>query len=147
MSTEEEIGELSDPEEKVFDETSARTFDRMGALVAILDESDRQDGMEFNGVEVDFANPIPVMREGTYVNPKSGDILGSANVWVEGDKVYADVFLDYASPERLTIEAGGKLIPALSCFIVEREGPKIKKIAIKHILLAGRNTDDRIPPL
>ncbi len=148
MSTEEEeIGELSGPEEKTYDETNARTLDRMGCLVAILDENDRQDNMDFLDAEVEFANPIPVIKEGTYVSPRPSDILGSANVWVEGDRVYADIFLDYASPERLTIETGGKLVPALSGFILDRDGDKIKKICIKHILLGGRNTDKRIPPL
>lgn len=151
MSTnvqEEPIGELTGPEETAYDDSNVRTFDRMGALVAILDENDKQDGMDFVGVEVDFANPIPVLKEGTFnAAMRTTDVIGSSNVWIEGDRVYADIFLDYASPERLSIEAGIKLVPALSGYIVERDGAKIKKITIKHILLGGRNTDSRIPPL
>ncbi len=148
MSTEnEEIGDLTGPIEEAYDETNTRTLDRMGVLVAILDDKDVQDGMDFVGVEVEVDSPVPVIKEGTYRDPSLTDILGSANVWVEGDRVYADIFLDYASPERLTIQTGGKLVPALSGYITEREANKIKKITIKHVLLAGRNTDPRIPAL
>jgi len=74
--------------ERVVTELDGRTFP-VTALVA-----------EGGGDWFEFSNPVRV---------KSSDdrLIGFANLRLEGQRLYADAAIDYSTPERLSIEAGG----------------------------------------
>ncbi len=140
---EEEVGELSGPSTTVNDETDGRTLDRFGVLVMILD--DIGEGASLDGAEIVYEAPIPVYRDGG--SRAVGDIVGSASPYVQDGKLFADIFLNYSTPERLGIEAGMKMIPCFDGLALDVEGNNVKKALMKGIVLGVRNADPRIPPL
>lgn len=53
--------------------------------------------------KLDFVNPVPVYVPGLST-PK---LVGFAHVYIDGLIVKAEIFMDYATPERLDAEIGG----------------------------------------
>lgn len=78
--------------ERVVTEEDGRTF-RCRALVAYLDS----EVYDLDGVTVGFSNPVPVRGI-------SNQVIGFANLWVDGGRILADASIEYASEERLLAE-------------------------------------------
>ncbi len=75
--------------------------------VLYLDDENRSNGDLYAGAEVAFENPVPVKDD-------SGKLIGFADLTVVGKVVEAQCFLDYHTPERLSIETSSeKLYPSL----------------------------------
>lgn len=82
--------------ERVVDNSTAKTFP-VKAVLAILDSPH----LTFNFMELNVDNPVPVYSA-------DRKILGYASVFVEGNKLLAEGSIDYASPERLSIETNSE---------------------------------------
>lgn len=160
----EKLDDISGPTavDRVIDETNARTFDMLGVEVLILDNQTDGDNEIFEGCEVLFENPVPIFRSGP--SRESFDLaIGTASLYLEGKRVMADMFLAYDTPERLSIEAGEKLYPAVEGSRLELDmskatldssgiislGPlSITKICVRALVLSiSPNSDPRIGPL
>jgi hypothetical protein len=53
--------------------------------------------LSFAEIPNEFTNPVPLYGE-------SGQLIGSASIYFSDDSIFADLFFDYSSPDRLTIE-------------------------------------------
>lgn len=64
-----------------------------------------------DGVGYDFSEAVLELPEGPVPVYSEADrrVIGSASVAIEGNRLVADLFIDYATPERLSIENGEKL--------------------------------------
>lgn len=79
-------------------------FERTGTILYLDDVS---EGNLYAGAEVAFENPVPVYDD-------SDKMIGFADLSVSGKAVDAHCFLDYHTPERLSIEtASEKIYPSL----------------------------------
>jgi len=66
------------------------------------------------------SNPLPVLGQ--------GGKIGYGNLYLDGNKVIGELSLDYANPERLSIETGDKLYAHLGYFVrhnPENESPTL----------------------
>lgn len=77
---------------KVFNQDETKLY-RARALLAILDS----DVYEIDRGGIQTRGPLPVEAE-------DGRRIGFASVFFDGDKMFADISIDYASPERLLAE-------------------------------------------
>lgn len=66
------------------------------------------------GVLMEFDGNVPQLVAGTPVETlnDSGGLIGYATVYVDGNKLLAEIDIDYQTPERLLIETGELLYPA-----------------------------------
>jgi hypothetical protein len=80
----------------------------------------------------EVVNPTPVISE-------DRRLLGWASLFIEGNRVKADLALDYATPERLDIEAG------LALYAWADFGPK--GVAIHAVKLLRRESYGDQPPI
>lgn len=79
--------------DRIIDGDEVKTFHRKATMM-VLD--DKVSGDRFEGCEIEVENPVPVK-----VDDK---VIGYATIYVEGKDLVADFFLDYHTPERLSIE-------------------------------------------
>lgn len=128
----EPIGTLEGPSaiDRVIDETTAKTFN----ITAVLAELD-------NAVKVQFENPVPVKNE-------DGKLIGFATLHRSGHRVLGELFIDYATPERLTIETKaeklyGRAAGTVSVFLVGGSDT----FSISHVLVTSSNEGFPRPPL
>lgn len=89
-----EAAEVPETVERTITEADARLF-RVRTVAAELNP----------GVRVEFLNPVEVMAGGKRIGWAS---LSIDDVWMT-KKIVADLVFDYATPERLSIQAGQKL--------------------------------------
>lgn len=60
-------------------------------------------------ISTDYGDPVPVY------SPESKHVIGYADIFCEGNEACAELFLDYHSPERLTIETQSRPLYASVC--------------------------------
>jgi hypothetical protein len=83
----------------------------------------------------------------------AGNIIGCATLHKEGKSIYAELFIDYETPERLDLEIEGKrLYPHLHGHYVTSPShggaPKATSYHVYNLILnRNRDTDPRIGPI
>lgn len=95
-NTEESVGKLEGElaVEKVYTQEETRLY-RCRAILAFLDDSSVFDMND--SVVSSRDTPIPVEND-------DGKLLGFATIEVVGDRLLADIAIDYSTPERLVAE-------------------------------------------
>ena len=121
---------------------------RVKGVVAILDTP----FYDYTKAKINLHNPTPVKDFSTKK-------IGFANVFVENDKLIADVVLDYYTPERFDIDVKNDVYLGVNGFLVLEEEKlkrldlygitkKVLQISILSLVLTHRKpTDTRISPL
>jgi hypothetical protein len=145
--------------DRVIDGDEVRTFDRHDVEVMILDSRPDWQGESFEGCQIEVVNPVPVTRDFD-----RDAVIGWATISQEGNRLVASIFIRYDCPERLLIETGAKMYPAIGGNILGREESKTTQI-VGEVVLGGkhtkvtklkvtqlgicvsRNSDDRIQPI
>ena len=139
----DEIGDVSGPIEieRVIDEENGRTFDRLAVEILILDGKKDGQGEKFcSECNVTFETPIPVTRQGY-----EAEVIGWAHPFLDGNRLMADIFIRYDSPERLLIESGEKIYPSATGIIVDKVGSTVHSFDLKGVALhLSPNSDSRI---
>jgi hypothetical protein len=122
---------------------TAHTLDILGVDIQYLDGKNVDNYAiidEFTAIE--YNGPVPVYSS---IDCKLEQLVGHASLYVEGKLLKGDLFIKYNSPERLCIEEGVKLYPALCGTIKVREGAHVKLCGVMGIsLTVDKNIDDRI---
>lgn len=129
--------------DKILEETPVYTCN---GTVLYLDDENQSNGDLYAGAEVAFENPVPVKDD-------AGKLIGFADLSVVGKAVEAQCFLDYHTPERLSIETSSeKLYPSLvaqeTLIKMDDDNWHIMYILIKGITLTRNpQPDSRITHL
>ena len=129
------------------EESQARTYDKVGVEIAILDGTSDSRGMSFaSDCVIEFNNPVPLTR---CPRPSLIDIIGTAVLYRQGKQILADMFIRHDSPERLLLEtSSAKLYPAIEEGAQLQEGGVRSHVTIQGISLGlARNLDSRIGPV
>ncbi len=93
--------------EKVIDSNSTKTFNVKSDLFYLDDDRGYTRVVSFKGTKLKIPNPLPVRNN-------SQEVIGAGALEVQNNVVVADIFLDYFTPERLTLETDSqKLWPHL----------------------------------
>jgi hypothetical protein len=147
MTLDPNTSEISDAVDNYLQ--NARTFDRVGVEVLVVDEQLDSNNQAFApNCDLNLTSPVPVIRDNN-----NADIIGSANLYRVGNFVIADIFLRYDCEERLAIEAGCRIYPSVVGTTAnahfDATGTMIlDEIHINAISLGiTRNADHRIRPL
>jgi hypothetical protein len=84
-------------------------------------------------VRLEFANPVPVYSEN-----RPGKPVGYADVFLDEDRLMAQMFIDYATPERLDMEIGKEVnaVPAGDFSISGRVEQKVDGVWLPHVTLS-----------
>lgn len=82
--------------ERVISGDEVKTFQRSATVLFLDDEC---PGERYEGADVGYDNPVPVVSD-------DGKVIGSCELHLEGRRVEGEFFLDYHIPERLEIEEG-----------------------------------------
>ncbi|SRR5216683_1185390 len=122
--------------DRVIDESDGKTYHIMTDVYFF-------DNLDYPKVLLNYENPIKVFSE--------GKLIGWANVNLGHDRLVADIFIDYATPERLDLENHSfALYPHLMYVFHDTvvEDGSIWKMNIYNIILSLHPTEDkRIIPL
>lgn len=88
-------------------------------------------------VMLDFTNPVPV-----YSANRPGIPVGYANAYINGNRLDAEIFMDYSTPERLDIDVGEDVIalPGGDFSMSYRVG-RVDAIWLPHITLSRQHED------
>jgi hypothetical protein len=132
------------PEATAEEGVTARTKDFFGVEVQYLDGKDCGDRCIMDeSTQIAYNGPIPVFAD---CNGKTS--IGSASLYVENKCLKADLFLDYHTPERLSMENGVELFPSFVGWTDRIDSGKIKNCRVRGIALTtAKNVDTRIGPL
>src|SRR5690349_13667928 len=92
-----DVGSLDDLQpaiDRVIDGDTTRLVKKEVQLLHL----DAKAGFDFTFAELpnEFVNPVPLYGE-------TGQLIGSASIYFD-DILFADLFFDYSSPDRLTLE-------------------------------------------
>lgn len=122
---------------------TAHTLDILGVDIQYLDGKDDGSGSIIDeATAIEYNGPVPVYSD---IECKYEQLIGHASLYVENKLLKGDLFIKYNSPERLCIEEGVKLYPALCGTIKVREGAHVKLCGVTGVsLTASKNADDRI---
>lgn len=98
----------------------------------------RLDAGSFDLSQTDpvFESPVPVFEES-----QDGELIGAAHLYVRGRQVFADIFIDYSSPMRLTIEAGHRVCPMVSSTVTAVAAGIVTEIRIESVVLMTASAD------
>lgn len=114
--------------------------------ILYLDDKNTSSGDFYSGAEIAYENPVPVKDD-------TGKLIGFADLSVDSNAVEAKFFLDYHTPERLSIETSSeKLYPSLSAQeqLMEMEDNHwhiIYMLIDEIVLTKNPQPDSRILPL
>lgn len=129
--------------DKVLEESPVYTCN---AVILFLDNNNGVNGDYYAGAEVAFENPVPVYDD----NRK---LIGCADLSVEGRAVEAKCFLNYHTPERLSIQsASEKIYPSITAneVLIKKDDDNwhVVYLLIEDVTLTrDAQSDKRILPL
>lgn len=128
--------------DRVISDEDTKTYE-MKATLLILD--DKVPGNKYEGAEMYWENPVQVLDS-------EERVIGAATIFRDGKRIEAELFIDYSTPERLTIETQtGKLHahPSILEAMDNSEGEwRVIFGNIKNVIISGHmQPDDRIVPL
>lgn len=130
--------------DKVVEQENIKIFRIMGTVYNL--DALGSPGTDLTNATLDQNISVPIKDDGD-------KILGSASFTVGKTEITADAFIDYATPERLSIENGDKyyLVPVAGIETVGGGFGRLQKgfkISISYLLLARVNPfDKRIWPV
>jgi len=137
----------SETDGKIFTQEDVKLF-RVKGVLAILDTP----FYDYSNTKFLFHNPTPV-------KDSSNKRVGFANVYLDNNKLMADVILDYFIPDRLDIDIKNNIYLSINGFKVEEPEAsnridllghikKIQEVSILSLSLTHkRPIDNRIEPL
>lgn len=137
----------SETDGKIYTEEDAKLF-RVKGILAILDTP----FFDYTDTKFMLHNPTPV-------KDSSHQRVGFANIYIENNRIMADVVLDYFIPDRLDIDIKNGIYLTINGFKVEEPElsnkidllgriKKIQEVSILSISLTHkRPVDHRIKPL
>lgn len=133
--------------DRVIDETNAKT--KILGPVTVLYLDDKVVGQLYADATVGWENPVPVWRFNG--SPDKPDTIGTAVLARDGNKITAQIFLDYNTPERFDIEAGTPLWPHIASANAMDTSQKEWRVAHCQILAISLESfegpDDRVVSL
>jgi hypothetical protein len=90
------FGEIHADIERVIDINSAKVFNIKADIL-------HRDSILFKNEKtvIEVSSPVPVHND-------ENEVIGSASLCIEKDSVVADIYLDPATPERLSLETGSQ---------------------------------------
>jgi hypothetical protein len=137
--------------EKVYDLSEAETFKLSGTVAYI--EDDTTDTPFSKQAEIEFVNPVPVVRDDLDQTVIGYAMLTFGGFAALGRRLESQVFMSRETPERLDVEAGKLLYPHALFTILEadflEDGRQlVKKAKLVNIAVSERPADDpAISPL
>lgn len=120
---------------RVILDSDARRYNCRGTLY----DFDALDHSLSPKAKLDFVNPVPVYSEN-----RRGAPVGYADVYIEDNELKADLFIDYACPERLMMEIGEPVVAVPDGDFSVTSRNVVDALWVPHIMLGGHRRYDGI---
>ncbi len=111
---------------------NVRNLQILGVPVLSLDKT---DDLDLSATTAVFETPVPVFEENM-----EGQLMGAAHLYLEDRRVVADIFIDYASPLRLDIQAGKPVYPLAAAVVSGVANDVITGVRIDALVLTTKKT-------
>lgn len=126
---------------KVLDLGAGKALKVRGVL-ALIDAAPQAEYQFASDCTFEVYNPIKVTSD-----EEGEDVIGHANVYTDGKRLLADMFITRECPQRLDIENKKNLFPVTSFELIETEGDVFQRLLVRHVYLSSVNPDERLPAI
>jgi hypothetical protein len=115
---------------------------KVRGILAFLEAAPEAEYQFAPDCKFEVYNPIKVTSD-----EEGEDVIGHANVYTDGKRLLADMFITRECPQRLDIENKKNLFPVTSFELLETEGDVFKRLLVRHVYLSSVNPDERLPAI